>query len=62
MKKWIVMLAVLVMFCLAGCGEKPMTAVYFHTDDNSWFLRIWTRTRFSPERYRISLRMRMERS
>jgi len=37
MKKWIVMLAVLVMFCLAGCGEKPMTAVYFHTDDNSWY-------------------------
>ena len=31
------MLAVLVMFCLAGCGEKPMTAVYFHTDDNSWY-------------------------
>ena len=53
MKKWIVMLAVLVMFCLAGCGKKPMTAVYFHTDDNSWY---------SPERYRISLRMRMERS
>ena len=37
MKKWIVMLAVLVMFCLAGCEEKPMTAVYFHTDDNSWY-------------------------
>ena len=37
MKKWIVMLAILVMFCLAGCGEKPMTAVYFHTDDNSWY-------------------------
>ena len=37
MKKWIVMLAVLVMFCLAGCGEKPMTAVYFHPDDNSWY-------------------------
>ena len=37
MKKWIVMLAVLVMFCLAGCGKKPMTAVYFHTDDNSWY-------------------------
>ena len=37
MKKWIVMLAVLVMFCLAGCGEKPMTAVYFHTDDNRVF-------------------------
>ena len=29
MKKWIVMLAVLVMFCLVGCGEKPMTAGYF---------------------------------
>ena len=40
MKKWIVMLAVLVMFCLAGCGEKPMTAVYFHTDDNSWYFAI----------------------
>ena len=25
------------MFCLAGCGEKPMTAVYFHIDDNSWY-------------------------
>ena len=64
MKKWIVMLAVLFfMFCLAGCGEKPMTAVYFHTDDNSWyFCGSWTRTRFSPERYLISLRMRMERS
>lgn len=37
MKKWIVMLAVLVMFCLAGCGEKPMTAVYFQADDNSWY-------------------------
>ena len=37
MKKWIVMLAALVMFCLAGCGEKPMTAVYFHKDDNSWY-------------------------
>ena len=36
MKKWIVMLAVLVMFCLVGCGEKPMTAVYFQADDNSW--------------------------
>ena len=55
MKKWIVMLAVLVMFCLAGCGEKPMTAVYFHTDDNSWYFA-------DLERYRISLRMRMERS
>ena len=34
-------------------------------DDSSvtaGILRIWTRTRFSPERYRISLRMRMERS
>ena len=37
MKKWIVMLAVLVMFCLVGCGEKPMTAVYFQADDNSWY-------------------------
>ena len=37
MKKWIVMLAVLVMFCLAGCGEKTMTAVYFQADDNSWY-------------------------
>mgnify|MGYP000220018612 CR=1 FL=1 len=40
-----------VMFCLAGCGEKPMTAVYFHTDVTAGILRIWTRTRFSPERY-----------
>ena len=48
MKKWIVMLAVLVMFCLAGCGEKPMTAVYFHTDDNSWhFADLDTDTIFS---------------
>ena len=37
MKKWIMMLAVLVMFCLAGCGEKPMTAVYFQADDGSWY-------------------------
>ena len=37
MKKWIVMLAVLVTFCLVGCGEKPMTAVYFQADDNSWY-------------------------
>lgn len=62
MKKWLMMLAVLVTFCLVGCGEKPMTAVYFQADDNSWYLRIWTRARFSPERYRISLRMRTERS
>ena len=20
-----------------GCGEKPMTAVYFQADDNSWY-------------------------
>ena len=31
------MLAVLFMFCLAGCGEKPMTAVYFQADDGSWY-------------------------
>lgn len=37
MKKWIMMLAVLVTFCLAGCGEKPMTAVYFQADDGSWY-------------------------
>ena len=37
MKKWIVMLALLVMFCQAGCGEKQMKAGYFHTDDNSWY-------------------------
>lgn len=62
MKKWIVMLAVLVMFCLAGCGEKPMTAVYFHTDDNSWYFADLDTDTIFPERYRISLRMRMERS
>lgn len=62
MKKWIVMLAVLVMFCLVGCGEKPMTAVYFQADDNSWyFADLDTDTIFS-ERYRISLRMKTERS
>lgn len=45
-----------------GMREKPMTAVYFHTDDNSWyFADLDTDTIFS-ERYRISLRMRMERS
>ena len=34
----IMMLAVvLVTFCLVGCGEKPMTAVYFQADDNSWY-------------------------
>ena len=37
MKKWLMMLAVLVTFCLVGCGEKPMTAVYFQADDNSWY-------------------------
>lgn len=37
MKKWIMMLAVLVTFCLAGCGEKPMTAVYFQADVGSWY-------------------------
>ena len=37
MKKWIMMLAVLVTFCLAGCGEKRMTAVYFQADDGSWY-------------------------
>lgn len=37
MKKWIMMLAVLVTFCLAGCGEKPMTAVYFQADYGSWY-------------------------
>ncbi len=48
MKKWIVMLAVLVMFCLAGCGEKPMTAVYFHPDDSSRYSRSrYTDTIFS---------------
>lgn len=37
MKKWLMMLAVLVTFCLVGCGGKPMTAVYFQADDNSWY-------------------------
>ena len=37
MIKWIMMLAVLVTFCLAGCGEKPMTAVYFQADVGSWY-------------------------
>lgn len=37
MKKWLMMLAVLVTFCLAGCGEKPMTAVYFQAGDNCWY-------------------------
>ena len=40
MKKWLMMLAVLVTFCLVGCGEKPMTAVYFQADDNSWYLSL----------------------
>ena len=38
MKKWLMMLAVLVMICLEGCGDKPMTAVNFNTDDNSWYI------------------------
>ena len=40
MKKWLMMLAVLVTFCLVGCGEKPMTAVYFQADDNLSLIHI----------------------
>ena len=39
MKKWLMMLAVLVTFCLVGCGEKPMTAVYFQAGHGHDFLR-----------------------
>ena len=34
MKKWIVMLAVLVTFCLVGCEEKPKPAEKYHPDNN----------------------------
>ena len=37
MKKWLMMLAVLGTLCLVGGGEKPMRAVYFQADDNSWY-------------------------
>lgn len=37
MKKWIVALAAVLVFCLGGCGEKPMTAVYFQGEDQGWY-------------------------
>lgn len=47
-KKWILILAVLVVFCMTGCGEKPMTAVYFQADSGEWyFANLDTDTIFS---------------
>ena len=54
MKKWIVMLAVLVMFCLAGCGEKPMTQQCIFIQMITAGILINVIMIFSGTRYRIS--------
>ena len=50
MKKWIVMLAVLVMFCLAGCGEKLPGTVSGNHKDGTERTRQSGKGRSLPER------------